>query len=156
MAVTDVLVCVVRLGVALCLQECESTCLWEVCRPVSGSVACTLQRGLPAFPLQIPLSLQVKIRVSFPSRIPPTLQSVSLPLQVLPPSISQSLLQWRASTPEPQPLANVQPPSAHRQPRKSGSKHLPGRVWPELVHHRERPEGRFLQIWPPSGRHHRI
>lgn len=63
-AVTDVLVCVVRLGVALCLQECESTCLWEVCRPVSGSVACTLQRGLPAFPLQIPLSLQVKIRVS--------------------------------------------------------------------------------------------
>lgn len=60
----DVLVCVVRLGVALCIQECESTCLWEVRRPVSGSVACTLQRGLPALPLQIPLSLQVKVWVS--------------------------------------------------------------------------------------------
>lgn len=152
----DVLVCVVRLGVALCIQECESTCLWEVRRPVSGSVACTLQRGLPALPLQISLSLQVKVWVPFPSWIPSTLQPVSLPLEVLPPSISQSLLQRRAPTQEPQPLTDVQPPSAHRQSRKSGSKPLPRSFWPELVHHGEGPEGRLLEIWPPGRRHHRI
>lgn len=35
----DVSVCVVRLGVALCIQECESAGLWEVRKPLSGSVA---------------------------------------------------------------------------------------------------------------------
>jgi len=39
---------------------------------------------------------------------------------------------------------------------KPRPKLLPGSFWPEPVHHRERPEGGLLQVWPSEWCLHRV
>lgn len=139
----SLLVCVVRSGVSLRIPERESTGFWEVSEPLSSSFG-PFKRWLPPLPLQISISFQVEIWVPLPPWLTQALQPVSLPLKVISAPISQQVLQWRASTQKPQSLTHVQSPQAHRQPCKSRSQLLPGSVWPELVHHRERSEGSLL------------